>query len=87
MDNISSTYAASICSGHIEFYLFTQGTGFLGSSAGKESSCNAGDLGSIPMLGSSPGGRKDYPLQYSWASPVPQMVKNPPAKQQSWFYP
>ena len=61
--------------------------GFPGSSAGKESSCNAGDLGSIPMLGSSPGGRKGYPLQYSWASPVPQMVKNPPAKKQSWFYP
>ena len=33
--------------------------------AGKESSCNAGDLGLIPGLGRSPGEGKDYPLQYS----------------------
>ena len=34
-------------------------------SAGKESACNAGDLGSIPGLGRCPGERKGYPLQYS----------------------
>ena len=34
-------------------------------SAGKESACNAGDLGSIPGLGGSPGEGKGYPLQYS----------------------
>ena len=34
-------------------------------SAGKESTCNAGDLGSIPGLGRSPGEGKGYPLQYS----------------------
>ena len=34
-------------------------------SAGKESSCNVGDLGSIPGLGRSPGGEKGYPLEYS----------------------
>ena len=34
-------------------------------SAVKESSCNAGDLGSIPGLGRSPGEGKGYPLQYS----------------------
>ena len=34
-------------------------------SAGKESSCNVGGLGSIPGLGRSPGGGKDYPFQYS----------------------
>ena len=34
-------------------------------SAGKESTCNAGELGSIPGLGRSPGEGKDYPLQYS----------------------
>ena len=39
--------------------------GFLGSSAGKESACNAGDPGSIPGLGRSPGEGKGYPLQYS----------------------
>ena len=33
-------------------------------SAGKESACNAGDLGSVPGLGRSPGEGKSYPLQY-----------------------
>jgi len=36
-----------------------------GGSAGKESVCSAGDLGSIPRLGRSPGERKGYPLHYS----------------------
>ena len=39
--------------------------GFPGGSDGKESTCNAGDLGSIPGLERSPGGGKGYPLQYS----------------------
>ena len=39
--------------------------GFPGCSAGKEFICNAGDLGSIPGLGRSPGEGKGYPLQYS----------------------
>ena len=39
--------------------------GFPCGSAGKESACNWGDLGSIPGLGRSPGERKGYPLQYS----------------------
>ena len=39
--------------------------GFPGSSDSKESACNAGDLGSIPGLGRSPGGRNGYPLQCS----------------------
>ena len=39
--------------------------GFPGGSAGKESACNAGDLGSIPGLGTSPGEANGYPLQYS----------------------
>ena len=38
---------------------------FCGSSAGKESACNVGDLGSIPGLRRSPGEGNDYPLQYS----------------------
>ena len=46
------------------FYLFTY-LGFPDSSTGKESACNAGDLGSIPGLGRSPGEGKGYPLQYS----------------------
>ena len=39
--------------------------GFPGGSAGKESSCKAGDLGLIPGLGRSPGKGNGYPLQYS----------------------
>ena len=39
--------------------------GFPCDSAGKESTCNVGDLGSIPGLGRSPGEGKGYPLQYS----------------------
>ena len=39
--------------------------GFPGSSAGKVSACNAGDLGSIPGLERSPGEEKGYPLRYS----------------------
>ena len=39
--------------------------GFLNSPAGKESTCNVGDLGSIPGLGRSPGEGNGYPLQYS----------------------
>ena len=65
------------------FYFFFDG-GFLGSSAGKESACNAGDPGSIPGSGSSPGEGTGYPLQYSWASLVAQLVKNPPAIWEIW---
>ena len=39
--------------------------GFPCDSAGKESACNAGDLGSIPGLGRSPGEKKGYAVQYS----------------------
>ena len=40
--------------------------GFPGGSDGKESTCNAGDLGSIPGLGRSPGRGRGNPLQYSF---------------------
>ena len=55
--------------------------GFPGSSACKESACNAGDPGSIPGLERSPGEGIGYLLQYSWASLVAQMVNNLPAMQ------
>ena len=48
------------------------------SSVGKESTCNAGDPSSIPGLGRSAGEGIGYPLQYSWASLVAQLVKNMP---------
>ena len=53
--------------------------GFPHSSVGKESACNAGDLGSIPGLQRSAGEGIGYPLQYAWASLVAQTVKNLPA--------
>ena len=58
--------------------------GFPGSSAGKESTCNEGDLGSIPGLGKSAGEGIDSSLQSSWASRVAQMVKNLPAVRETW---
>ena len=57
---------------------------FPDSLVGKESACNAGDTGSIPGLGRSTGEEIDYPLQYSWASLVAQLVENLPAVQESW---
>ena len=57
---------------------------FLGSSAGKESACNLGDLGSVPGLGRSPGEGIGYPPQYFWASLVAQTVKNLPAIWETW---
>ena len=65
--------------------------GFPDSSFGKESTCNAGDPGLIPGSGRSTGEGIGYPLQgiryplqYSWASLVAQLVKNPPAMQENW---
>ena len=46
-----------------KYSVFTMG--FPCGSAGKESACNAGDLGSITGLGRYPGEGKGYPLQYS----------------------
>jgi len=53
--------------------------GFPGSSAGRESTFDSRDPGSIPGSGRSPRERLGYPFQDSWASLVAQMVKNPPA--------
>ena len=57
---------------------------FPDSSVGKESAYNAGDPGSIPGSGRSAGEEIGYPLQYSWASLVAQLLKNPPAMQETW---
>ena len=59
--------------------------GFPNNSVGKESACNAGDPNSIPGSGRSAGEGIDYPLQYSWASLVAQLVKNPPAMWKIWI--
>ena len=58
--------------------------GFPGSLAAKESTCNAGDLSLIHGSGSSAGEGIGYPLKYSWASLVAQMVKNQPAMRETW---
>ena len=57
--------------------------GFPGSSAGKEITCNAGDPGSIPGLGSIPGEGTSYPLQYP-GFPMAKMVKNLLAMRETW---
>ena len=60
-------------------------SGFPDSSAGKESACNARDPGSIHGSGRSVGEGIGYPLQYSWASLMAQLVKkNLPAMWETW---
>ena len=55
-----------------------------GSSASKESACDAGDSSTIPGLRSSPGEGIDYSLQYSWACLVAETVKNLSTLQETW---
>jgi len=59
-------------------------TDFPDSPVGKESACNAGDPCLIPGSGRSTGEGIGYPLQYSWASLVAQLIKNPPAMRETW---
>ena len=66
---------ASRCGGFSRYRVFPD------RSVGKESTCNAGDPSSTPGLGRSTGEGIGYTLQYSWASLVAQLVKNPPAMQ------
>ena len=49
-----------------------------------ESPCSAGDPGSVPGSGRCPGEGIGYPLQYSWASLVAQLVKNLSAMWETW---
>ena len=59
--------------------------GFPDSSVGKESVCSAGDPGLIPVSGRSAGKGIGYPLQYSWAFLVAQLVKKLPAMWETWL--
>ena len=63
---------------------FCSGDGFPDSSVGTESAYNAGDPSSILGSGRSAGEGIGYPLQYSWASLVNQLVKNLPAMWETW---
>ena len=58
--------------------------GFLVSSAGKESACNAREPSSILGSARATGEGIGYPLQYSWTSLVVQMVKKLPVMQKTW---
>ena len=63
--------------------------GFPGSSAGKESTCNAGDCRSRrfnPWVWKIPWRRDRLPTPYSWAALVAQLVKNPPAMWETWVW-
>ena len=62
----------------------TQRWGFPDSSVVKDSTCNAGDPGSIPGSGRSAGKGVGYALQDSWASLMAQLVKNLPAVRETW---
>ena len=57
---------------------------FPDSSVGKEPACNAGDPCSIPGSKRSTREGIGYPLHYSWASLVAQLVRNPPAMRETW---
>ena len=60
--------------------------GFPGGSGGKESSCNAGDLGSIPELGRSPEEGNGKPLQYSsLENPMDRDTAQEVTKNQTWL--
>ena len=58
--------------------------GFPESPVDKESACSAGDPGLTPGLGRSTGKGIGYPLEYSWASLVAQLVKNLPGMWETW---
>ena len=69
------------------FFLWHHLTRFMGvpdSSVGKESACTSGDQSSSPRSGRSAGEGIGYPLQYSWASLVAQLVKNLPSMRETW---
>ena len=65
-------------------YFFSSYSGFPNNSTDKESAYTARDPNLIPGLERSPGEGIGYSLQFSWASLVAQMAKNPPAMPESW---
>ena len=69
--------------GFLRQWVGNKRVGFPDSSVGKESHCNAGDPGLISGSGRSPEEGIGYRLQYSWASLVAQVVKNPPTMRET----
>ena len=80
-EGVEKSEPSYMTGGHVNWY---SNYGDSDSSVSKESACNAGDPSSIPGLGRSAGEGICYPFQYSWASLVAQLVKNPPAMQETW---
>ena len=80
---VSDAQRARVISMYL-LWLTYEGQGFPHSSVGKESACNVGDPSLIPGSGRSAGEGTVYPLQYTWASLVAQLVKNPPALWETW---
>ena len=77
---LSSCFPLALC--------FTDGMVYMDfpdSPIGEESACNAGDPCLIPGSGRSTGEGIGYPLQYTWASLVAQLIKNPPAMRETWI--
>ena len=64
--------------------IYAPNKGFPHSSVCKESACNGRDPDLIPEAGRSSREGIGYPLQYSWASSVAQLVTNPSAMQETW---
>ena len=69
----------------LNFLLSRPPMGFPASSVGKESTCNAGDLSSIPGLGRSPGEGKGYALQYSGLENFMDCIVQGVAKSWTWL--
>ena len=65
--------------------MLTNNLGFPGGSAGKESTCNVGDLGSIPGLGRSPEEGNSYPFQYSGLENSMDCIVHGVAMSQTWL--
>ena len=73
---------------HIDWQLISLlfcGFNILGGSAGRESACNVGDLGSIPEFGRFPAEGKSYPLQYSGLENSMHCISLGVAKSQTWL--
>ena len=66
-------------------YFAQVNSSFPGGSAGKESACNVGDLGSIPGLGRSPGEGNNYPLQYSGLEKSMDCIVHGVTESQTWL--
>ena len=83
-ESCSCTTLFSVIGVTVSWILITE-MGFPRGSAGKETACNAGDLGSVPGLGRSPGEGKGYPLQYSGLENSMECIVHEVAK--SWRQP